>query len=131
MAHPDFTILIDGDCPLCRHEANMLRKLDRGRGQLALVDISADGFDPGAYGRTMDDVMGSIHGVTADGSLVSGMEVFRRAYNAVGWGWLWAPTGWPILRPMFDAAYRWFAKHRLRLTGRKDDCATGTCKVPS
>jgi predicted DCC family thiol-disulfide oxidoreductase YuxK len=129
MARPEFTILIDGDCPLCRREADLMRRLDRGRGRLALVDIAAPGFDPAAYGTTMDAVMGTIHGVVGSGDrpggLVTGMEVFRRAYRAVGWGWVLAPTGWPLLRPVFDRVYRWFARNRLRLTGRPAACTPG------
>ena len=106
-----------------------MARLDRGRGRLRIVDIAAEGFDAGAYGLTQDGVMGSIHGVTAGGEVVTGMEVFRRAYGAVGWGWLWAPTGWPLLRPMFDVLYRWFARNRLRLTGRGGECAGGRCGV--
>jgi len=124
-----FTILIDGDCPLCRREASLMQRLDKGRGDLRLVDIAAEGFDASEYGRTQDEVMGSIHGVTEDGQVISGMEVFRRAYRAVGWGWLLNWTAWPIIRPIADAAYRFFAKYRLKLTGRGDACADGTCKV--
>lgn len=124
-----FTILIDGECPLCMHEARLLEKLDRGRGRLALIDITGPGFDAKTYGVTYEQVMGHIHGVTGDGRTVTGMEVFRRAYAAVGWGWLWAPTGWPVLRPVFDLAYRFFAKHRLRLTGRGAACEDGRCRV--
>lgn len=128
--NPEFIILIDGECPLCRHEANLLAKLDRGRGRLALVDIAEPDFDASKYGTTFDAVMGSIHGVLPSGALVHGMEVFRRAYAAVGWGWLWAPTGWPVLKPIFDGAYRWFAKRRLKLTGRPDPCVEdGRCRV--
>jgi predicted DCC family thiol-disulfide oxidoreductase YuxK len=126
---PDFTILIDGDCPLCRHEGNLLRKLDKGRGRLALVDITDPAFDAGRYGTTFDDVMGTIHGVRPDGSLATGVEVFRRAYDAVGWGWLWAPTGWPVIKPIVDRVYAFFAKHRLRLTGRPPVCETDRCRV--
>lgn len=121
----EFSILIDGACPLCRAEGAMLRRMDRGRGCLRLIDIADPGFDPGTLGRTMTEVMGRIHGVTSDGRIVEGMEVFRRAYRAVGWGWLLAPTGWPVLRPAFDALYRWFARNRLRLTGRS--CERGSC----
>lgn len=92
-----------------------------------MVDIAAPEFDAGRYGRTHEEVMGEIHGVLPTGALVTGMEVFRRAYRAVGLGWLLAPTGWPILRPMFDALYRWFARNRLRLTGR--GCSDGSCAV--
>ncbi|MCC5787059.1 MAG: DUF393 domain-containing protein [Phycisphaerales bacterium] len=123
-----FTILIDGDCPLCRHEARLLSKLDRGRGRLRLVDIASPGFDASVYGRTQDEVMVSIHGVTAEGEVVDGVEVFRRAYRAVGWGWLLAWTGWPLVRPVVDAAYRVFARIRLRLPGRR--CESGSCRVP-
>ncbi len=127
MTHPEFTVLIDGDCPLCQKEAALLERLDRGRGRLILVDIAAPGFDAQAYARTHDELMGEIHGVLPDGSLVTGMEVFRRAYAAVGLGWLLAPTRWPIFHQIADACYRWFAKHRLRLTGRA--CQSGTCRI--
>ncbi|MEL6330069.1 MAG: DUF393 domain-containing protein [Planctomycetota bacterium] len=125
-----FKILIDGLCPVCKLEGDMLRRMDKGRDRLQIVDITAPEFSAADYGTDWDSVMGKIHGVHADGSLVTGMEVFRIAYRKVGWGWLWAPTAWPLLRPIFDAFYRWFAKNRLRLTGRKDaDCAEGRCRV--
>ncbi len=125
------TILIDGLCPLCKHEGDLLRRLDGGRGRLIVQDLNAPDFDPARHGLTMDGILGQIHAIRGDGSIVTGMEVFRLAYRAVGWGWLWAPTGWPVLRPGFDAAYRWFAKNRYWLTGRKNPCVDGRCAVPS
>ncbi len=83
-----FEILIDGACPLCRSEAKLLHRLDRGRGRLKITDISESTFDASDYGITLADAMGTIHGVRQDGNLVSGMEVFREAYRAVGLGWL-------------------------------------------
>lgn len=125
-----FRVLIDGDCPLCKREANFLARLDRGQGRLVLEDIAAAGFDPSRYATSMDAVMGTIHGVLPDGRLVTGMEVFRRAYGAVGWGWLLSWTAWPLLRPLMDRAYSFFAKHRLRLTGRGNACSVdGRCRV--
>ena len=123
---PEFTILIDGACPLCAREAGLMRRLDRGRGRLAIVDIASPGFDPARYGSTMDRLMAEIHGVTAEGRVVTGVEVFRRAYWAVGWGWVLAPTAWPGLRWVADRAYAWFAARRLAMTGR---CG-GACGVP-
>jgi predicted DCC family thiol-disulfide oxidoreductase YuxK len=119
-------VLIDGACPLCRREADFWRWLDRGRGQIALEDLSSAGFDPGAYGLTHKQVMEQIHGVLPCGTVVRGMEVFRRAYAAVGWGAFVRPTAWPLLRPLFDRAYRWFARNRLRLTARGRGCGD-TC----
>lgn len=128
MRTPTFTILIDHDCPLCRLEGRFLERLDKGRGRLRLIDIASPDYDPATTGVPYELAMGEIHGLEPDGKTVTGMEVFRRAYDAVGWGWLWAPTGWPVLRPVFDFFYRLFAKHRLRLTGRPS-CESGRCKV--
>jgi len=126
---PEITFLHDGDCPLCAREVAMLRRLDRGRGRLAFDDIAATGFDAGRYGSTHEQLMARIHGVLPDGTLVEGVEVFRRAYAAVGLGWLVAPTRWPVVRPLADAAYRWFARNRLRLTGRGEVCSSDRCAV--
>lgn len=127
MASPRFTILVDLDCPLCRKEAAMLRWLDRGRGRLEQVNIADPSFDASTYGTTFERVMGEIHGVMPDGKLITGMEVFRRAYAAVGLGWVLAPTRWPILRTISDACYRWFARNRLRLFGRAAACEADRC----
>jgi predicted DCC family thiol-disulfide oxidoreductase YuxK len=121
---PEFTLLYDGECPLCAREVAMLRRRDRGRGALALVDIAAKGFDPAPYGRDRASLMARIHGVLPDGTVIEGMEVFRRAYAAVGLGWLLAPSRWPLVGRAFDAAYGWFARNRLRLTGREHACDT-------
>ena len=107
----------------------MMARMDRGRGGLVVADIASPDVDLTRYGVTYDEVMGTIHGVMPDGRLVTGMEVFRRAYGAVGWGWVLAPTGWPVLRSLFDLGYRWFARHRLWLTGRRGACAGGACRI--
>lgn len=122
-------ILIDGLCPLCKREAKFLQWLDKGRGRLVMTDIAAAGFDPAPYGATMDQVMGSIHARKADGTIVTGMEVFRLAYARVGWGWFMGWTGWPLVRPLIDAAYRVFARLRLRLSPHAQDCSDSRCKI--
>jgi predicted DCC family thiol-disulfide oxidoreductase YuxK len=115
-------VLYDGDCPLCSREVRFLERRDRGRGRIEFEDIAGPGFDPGTYGLETGEVSARIHGVLPDGTVVAGMEVFRRAYAAVGLGWLMAPTGWPGLRRLADLGYRIFARNRLRLTGRACTC---------
>jgi predicted DCC family thiol-disulfide oxidoreductase YuxK len=128
----EIRVLFDGDCPLCRREIALLRRRDAGRGRIAFEDISAPGFDASRYGLDLDTAMRRIHGVLPDGSVIEGVEVFRRLYAAVGLGWLVAPTRWPLLRPLFDAAYAAFARNRLRLTGRtQPSCADGRCALAS
>ncbi len=126
----DIKMLFDGECPLCRREIAFLERRN-GRGRLALEDIAAPGFDPATYGLDQAAVMGRIHGVLPDGRVLEGMEVFRRAYAAVGLGWLLAPSRWPGLGRVFDAGYRVFARNRLRWTGRTDAaCEQGSCALP-
>ena len=36
--------------------------------------------------------MGTIHGVLPDGRVITNVEVFRKLYQAVGLGWIYAPT---------------------------------------
>ena len=122
-------LLFDGLCPVCAREMRLLERLDR-RGRLEFEDIADASFDPSRYGLEMDQVVGSMHAVLPDGSIVVGVEVFRRAYDAVGLGWLLAPTRWPLVRPLADLAYRAFAKIRPRLS-RFDpaDCDGGRCAV--
>lgn len=124
-----FKLLYDGACPFCRTEVGWLRRLDR-RGCLALEDIAAPDFDPSQYGRTLDELMGAMHGVFPDGRQTTGVETFRQAYRAIGLGWLVAPTGWPMLQPIFDLLYRLFARYRVSLGQRFGrPCAAGRCAV--
>lgn len=120
-----FEVFFDGDCPLCRREITLLRRLDR-RGAIRFTVIASPGFDANAIGLTQQDVMARIHGRTADGAIVEGVEVFRRLYAAVGFAPLVAISRIPPIAWMLDAGYRWFAKNRLRLTGRCDD---RTCRA--
>ena len=75
--------------------------------------------------------MARIHAVTPAGEMLTGVEVFRRLYAAVGLGWVVAPTRWPLLRGLANRAYAIFATRRLRLTGRSETCASGHCVPPS
>ncbi|MBS2020041.1 MAG: DUF393 domain-containing protein [Deltaproteobacteria bacterium] len=115
-------VFFDGACPLCRREIGMLRRLDR-RSAIRFTDIAEPSFDAVAVGRTQSDLMARIQARLADGTWIDGVEVFRRLYAAVGFGPLVAVTRVPGISHLMDAAYGWFAKNRLRLTGRCDDTA--------
>ncbi len=130
MSESRFKLLYDGECPFCWREARWLKRLDR-QGHLAFEDVTAPDFDPSRYGATREELLGVIHGVFPDGRIVRKVEVFRQAYRAVGLGWLLAPSGWPVLRWVFDGLYVLFARYRVplgRMFGRS--CASGSCGVP-
>lgn len=128
--HPNhtFTLLYDGNCPICRKEVAWLRSRNK-RNKLQLLDIHTPSFDPNTYGKSIAELMAEIHGVYPDGRVVKGMPVFYAAYSAVGLGWLMAPTRWPLLAPLFDRLYSWFAKHRLSLGAlfNNNPCRENTC----
>lgn len=114
-------LLFDGDCPLCMREVDMLRGRDAGVGNIDFVDISSPDYRAeDNAGVTYEEAMGHIHGILPDGSVVTNIEVFRRCYEAVGLGWVYAITKYEPVRKAADAVYGVWAKHRLPLTGRSD-----------
>ena len=114
-------LLYDGECPLCVREVNFLQKRDRGRGLVSFVDIADDDYEPTENGGVdFATAMGRIHAVLADGSVIQNVEVFRRVYEILGIGWIYAATKWPIIGPVVDALYSIWADWRLALTGRPD-----------
>lgn len=121
----DIEVFYDGACPLCMREIRLLRGRDH-RQRIRFVDIAAVGFDASSVGVTWEALMDRIHGRLPDGTLVEGVEVFRRLYAAVGFAPLVALTRLPGIAQLLEIAYHAFAKNRLRLTGR---CADGACTV--
>ena len=132
MSGATLEIFFDGECPLCRREITMLSRLDR-RGRLRLTDIAEAGFDPTSTGRDHATLMGRIHARSLpSGEMIEGVEVFRRAYEAVGLGALVALTRWRPIAAVLERGYVWFARNRLRLTGRTEAvCTDDRCAVPA
>lgn len=118
-------VFFDGACPFCAREVRFLRRLDR-RGQVLFTDIAEPGFSPERARVPWDALMDRIHARLADGTLVEGVEVFRRIYALLGFGPLVAVTRLPGLSNLLDAGYAWFARNRMRLAGR---CSDGRCGV--
>lgn len=115
----ELTLLYDGLCPICNKEVAWLQRLNSAQ-KVAFQDINAADFNAAQYGVSYEQLMAEIHAQLADGQLIKGMPVFRALYQAVGLGWLLAPTAWPILKPLFDALYQSFAKHRSKIGGWLD-----------
>lgn len=107
--------LYDGNCPICVFDVTRLRQADYRR-LLKFIDVTAADFDPKIYGRDLDDLLLRIHARRADGVVIEGPEVFRLSWEAIGYGWLVAPTRWPGLAWLTERAYRWFARNRMMLS---------------
>jgi len=115
---PALTIYYDASCPLCATEMHALQRYG-GEARLRLLDCSAADFDDAgvaALGLTRDELMRCIHACDDSGRWLRGVEVFERAYRVAGlenvarvWGNRW-------LRPLWDRAYPWVARHRMLLS---------------
>lgn len=119
-------VFYDGDCPLCMREIKLLHRLDKHT-KIRFTNIADPDFDPAPLGLDFAALMQRIRGRLPNGELIEGVEVFRRLYAAVGFAPLVAVTRLPVLSQALDLGYHWFAKNRLKLTGRCDDAI---CRVP-
>lgn len=137
MSHPTapaLTLLYDGGCPLCLREVRFLQQRDHrlhgARPRILFVDIDTPDYNPDAYqGISYREAMGRIHAISASGAVLRDVAVFRQAYTLIGLGWLYAPTGWPLLSPLVNWAYGLWARWRLPLTGRPDLDRLCSCKA--
>ncbi len=121
----DVEVFYDGGCPLCRREIATLQRWD-SRGRIVFTDIDQPEFQADQLGKTHAELMAQIHGRLPDGTLITGVEVFRRLYAAVGLGPLVAVTRLPGLSHLLNWGYGLFARNRLRLTSR---CTNETCRI--
>ncbi|MEM8828497.1 MAG: DUF393 domain-containing protein [Cyanobacteria bacterium P01_G01_bin.19] len=114
-------LLYDGECPLCVREVNFLTKKDRNRGIIKFVDIADLNYEP-QDNADIDfaTAMGRIHAILPDGTVIKNVEVFRKVYEELGMGWVYAITKLPILGAIADGLYAIWADWRLKLTGRED-----------
>jgi predicted DCC family thiol-disulfide oxidoreductase YuxK len=136
-------LLYDGACPLCVREVNFLKTKDADRGLVSFVDIDRADYDPAAHaGISFETAMGRIHAILPDGTIVKNVEVFRRIYEILGIGWVYAITRIPAIEYIANLLYGIWADLRLRLTGRPnldtvvasrqqhlDNCNTDRCQT--
>ena len=121
----EIEVFYDGACPLCTREIDFLRRLDRKQ-RIRFTDIASNEFDAASVGVSWGTLMDRIHGRLPDGTLLEGVEVFRRLYAAVGFKTVVGATRLPGIAQLLDFSYRTFAKNRLKFTGR---CANDACAV--
>ncbi|RUO79128.1 thiol-disulfide oxidoreductase DCC family protein [Pseudidiomarina taiwanensis] len=117
MAH-QLTIFYDGGCPLCVREMRHLFKLQQQQHHQRIIfeDILAEDFEQRFPMIDPQRARAILHGMTANGELLLGLDVTHQAWKAVGRGWLTAPIRWPLIRWFADRVYLWFARHRYKIS---------------
>jgi predicted DCC family thiol-disulfide oxidoreductase YuxK len=133
MDAPRLALYFDGACPFCAASMAQLRAWNRN-GALAFIDIRAMDFDPAPLGVTLAALDRELHGMTADGRLLVGVDCIEAAYTLAGQGWRVLPLRFRMLRPVWAALYRKFALHRYRISGwlgytAGSPCKDGVCKL--
>jgi len=123
MSEPIQLILFyDGHCPLCVKEIALLRQRDH-RGLLQLEDIHAPDFCERYPQLDPLEAEKILHGLDASGQWLRGLDVTVKAWQLVNHHRWLGMTRWPLIRPVADMAYRFFARHRKTiarlLTGRR------------
>ena len=126
MTQYPLTVFFDGACPICAREIALMKRLDRKR-QLAFCDFSCPDYDAASIGFAPSELGRVIHARWADGSAITGVEVFRAMWDAVGLGLLTKLSCLSFVELVLFRAYDWFARNRLWLTGRAHDCSGNTC----
>lgn len=123
----EINIIYDSKCNVCKLEIDFLRRRDlarnNGKARLKFTDLEGetgeyDSTDPSNAGITYEVGMTSMHGVNPDGTVMTGVPVFRKAYDQVGLGWLFAITKIPLVKQLSDNIYNIFARYRTRITRR-------------
>ncbi|KAG2454771.1 hypothetical protein HYH02_000606 [Chlamydomonas schloesseri] len=137
----DIRLLYDGDCPLCLREVDFLRSKNAAN-KVVFVDIAAPDYNPAENANiSFERAMETIHGVTWEGRVLTGVEVFRAVYEAVGLGWVYAITKIPIVLTIANKIYDVWASNRTQLTGREalsviverrrlEEAGKASCRTP-
>lgn len=126
MTQYPLTVFFDGACPICDREIALMKRLDRRR-RLVCCDFSRPDFDTASINISTAELGRVIHARWADGSVITGVEVFRAMWDAVGLGFLARLSRLSLVEPLVLRAYAWFARNRLRLTGRSHACSGDVC----
>ncbi|WP_438969712.1 thiol-disulfide oxidoreductase DCC family protein [Methylophaga sp.] len=111
------TCFHDGDCPVCRIETNLMKKLDKS-GHVEWIDINKNRHALEQYGISYDECMSSMHvfdkqqkrmrtGVDGFLSLWQHLPFYNRLANMV--------SKHNVVRKWLEKLYKVFAHYRLKL----------------
>lgn len=118
----ELLVWFDGDCPLCRREIALMRRLDRRRA-ITFLDLASEGT---ACPIDRADLLARFH-ARENGRLLSGAAAFAAMWRVI-----------PLLRPLglaarngrvlalLEAAYRRFLRLRPRLRSAMRRIERGT-----
>ena len=125
-----FIFLFDGGCPLCLRETKFLKKKDSSN-KINFIDINNDSYNPSLYKDiSYVEAMSNLHGILENGDIIKGLDVLAYSYELIGLGWVYYPLKIDFLAPLLRLFYQYWAKYRLKITGRSniEKLCTSECK---
>tara|TARA_B100001778_G_C18146519_1_gene431872 strand:- start:42 stop:434 length:393 start_codon:yes stop_codon:yes gene_type:complete len=125
-----FIFLFDGGCPLCLRETRFLKKKDFSN-KINFIDINKDSYNPSLYQDiSYAEAMSNLHGILENGEIIKGLDVLAYSYKLIGLGWVYYPLKIEFLAPLLRLFYQYWAKYRLKITGRSnmEKLCTSECK---
>lgn len=121
------TVFYDGACGVCSKEMRHYQGLADQR--LQFVDIAAADFDAAGYGRTAGEFQAQLHVCDAAGRFFTGVEAFRRLWDALPSSFyplLAGFVGLPGIHLAARTGYAVFARFRHLLPAAH----AGSCPLP-
>ena len=100
----------DGQCPLCAKEIQWLKKYNTGL--LAFADIHQSPDAPSSTSKT--EMLQRLHLLTSEGIWVIGLDATVRSWSHTPYGCLLKPLRWPIIKPIADLLYQYWAIKRYK-----------------
>ena len=122
--------LFDGGCPLCLRETNFLKSKDE-LNKIDFVDINNVNYKPILFKDiSYAEAMSNLHGILENGNIIKGLDVLAYSYELIGLGWIYFPLKIEFLAPVLRLFYKYWAKYRLKITGRSniEKLCTSECK---
>ncbi|MCX7412304.1 MAG: DUF393 domain-containing protein [Planctomycetia bacterium] len=121
------TVLYDGQCRFCRSQIALLRRLDLG-GSLHFTSLHDPAVPEVFLELSRDDLLAQMYVIDTAGRARGGAEAVRYLSRKL-------PLLWPLAvllhipgtLPLWQALYRFVARHRMRIAG---SCTEGTCRLP-
>ena len=124
---PRDTVLYDGHCRFCRSQIAVLRRLDL-LGSLRFVSLHDAEVARDFPELSAEDLMRQMYVVDTVGRARGGAEAVRYLSRRLPLLWpLALPLHVPGSLPLWNALYRFVARHRYRIAGTCDD---GACRLP-
>lgn len=107
----ELIIFYDGTCPLCATEMRHLHQCDR-EGVICFENIYADDFAQRYPAINREKADRILHAQRRNGEILLGLDVTYHAWALVGKRRWVAPLRWPVIKPLADALYLFFARYR-------------------